>query len=90
MDATIKTTRRKVIDIPDDVFRYLSVKAALQGTNLKKYIEGLLAKDVKDIIKGMDDNEAYRWLSSHEPDGHIKVSGKEKQDFENWLGVKGK
>lgn len=46
MDTTVKATRRKIIDIPEDIFRYLSVKAAMQGTNLKRYIEGLLAKDV--------------------------------------------
>ena len=83
MDTTIKLTKRKVIDIPEDIFRFLSVKAAMQGTNLKRYIESLLAKDVEDMIAGMDDSEAYRWLSKHEPDGHVKVGEKEKQDFEN-------
>ena len=63
MDTTVKATRRKIIDIPEDIFRYLSVKAAMQGTNLKRYIEGLLAKDVEDMLAGMDDNDAYRWLS---------------------------
>ena len=87
MDTTVKATRRKIIDIPEDIFRYLSVKAAMQGTNLKRYIEGLLAKDVEDI---MDDNDAYRWLSKNEPDGHVRVGEKEKQDFENWLGIERK
>ena len=68
MDTTVKATRRKIIDIPEDIFRYLSVKAAMQGTNLKRYIEGLLAKDVEDMLAGMDDNDAYRWLSKNEPD----------------------
>ena len=31
MDTTVKATRRKIIDIPEDIFRYLSVKAAMQG-----------------------------------------------------------
>ena len=87
MDTAIKITKRKVIDIPEDIFRYLSVKAAMQGTNLKKYIEGLLAKDVEDMVAGMDDNEAYQWLSRNEPDGHVRVGEKEKRDFENWLGI---
>ena len=65
MDTTVKATRRKIIDIPEDIFRYLSVKAAMQGTNLKRYIEGLLAKDVEDMLAGMDDNDAYRWLSKN-------------------------
>ena len=87
MDTAIKLTKRKVIDIPEDIFRFLSVKAAMQGTNLKRYIESLLAKDVEDMVAEMDDSEAYRWLSKHEPDGHVKVGEKEKQDFENWLGI---
>ena len=90
MDTTVKATRRKIIDIPEDIFRYLSVKAAMQGTNLKRYIEGLLAKDVEDMLAGMDDNDAYRWLSKNEPDGYVRVGKKEKQDFENWLGIERK
>ena len=90
MDTAIKFTKRKVIDIPEDIFRFLSVKAAMQGTNLKRYIESLLAKDVEDMVTEMDDSEAYRWLSKHEPDGHVKVEKKEKQDFENWLGIERK
>ncbi|WP_277236170.1 hypothetical protein [Phocaeicola salanitronis] len=90
MDTTVKATRRKIIDIPEDIFRYLSVKAAMQSTNLKRYIEGLLAKDVEDMLAGMDDNDAYRWLSKNEPDGHVRVGEKEKQDFENWLGIERK
>lgn len=88
MDTAIKVTKKKVIDIPEDIFRYLSMKAAWQGTNLKKYIEGLLVKDVEDIVANMDDSEAYKWLSEHEPEGHVMVSKAEKHDFENWLGIR--
>ena len=74
MDATIKNTKRKVIDIPDDIFRYLSIKAAAKGMNLKKYIEGLLVKDVESMIENMDDNEAYRLLSkTSRKDLHLLV-----------------
>ncbi len=62
----------------------------MQGTNLKKYIEGLLAKDVEDMVAGMDNNEAYQWLSRNEPDGHVRAGEKEKRDFENWLGIERK
>lgn len=89
MDTTVKATRRKIIDIPEDIFRYLSVKAAMQGTNLKRYIEGLLAKDVEDMLAGMDDNDAYRWLSKNEPDGHVRVGEKEKQDLKTGCVLKG-
>jgi predicted HicB family RNase H-like nuclease len=33
-----------LIDIPEDVFRTLSIKAAAMGINLKKYIEQLLVE----------------------------------------------
>ena len=46
-------------------------------------------KKVIDIPEDniMNDNEAYKWLSEHEPEGHVMVSKAEKQDFENWLGI---
>ena len=47
MDTKLK--KRKLIDIPEDIFRELTLKAALNGQNLKNYIESLLAKDVADI-----------------------------------------
>lgn len=86
METTIKPTKRKVIDIPEDIFRYLSIKAAASGTNLKNYIENLLAKEVEE----MDDSETYAYLSKTRPEGHVMVSDEEKQKFEEWLGVKGK
>jgi len=86
METTIKPTKRKVIDIPEDIFRYLSIKAAASGTNLKNYIENLLAKEVEE----MDDSETYAYLSKTRPEGHVMISDEEKQKFEEWLGVKGK
>lgn len=83
MEAIAKTTKRKVIDIPEDVFRYLSIKAVASGTNLKKYIESLLAENVAD----MDDATTYKYLSDTKPGGHIMVSEKEKNEFEEWLGL---
>ena len=53
--------KRKVIDIPENVFKYLSIKAAANGMNLKKYIENLIAKDVEDI-----DAVSYTHLRAHE------------------------
>lgn len=88
MDVAVK--RRKVIDIPEDVFRFLSIKAAAKGTNLKRYIENLLAEDANRTLANMTDADAYKWLSDNEPDGHIMVGKKEKADFENWLGVRNK
>lgn len=75
--------KRKVIDIPEDVFRYLSVKAAAKGTNLKQYIENLLAKDVEDI----DDSETYRKLLKSESDGAFPASEEEQKEFRKWLSL---
>lgn len=86
MELAVKTCRRKVIDIPEDVFRYLSIKAVAQGTNLKRYIENLLAKDVED----MQDSEVYGWLVKNEPDGLMAVDKKEQAVFEQKLGLKQK
>ena len=33
--TSLTNKKRKIIDIPNDVFRFLSIKAAAQGTNLK-------------------------------------------------------
>lgn len=58
-------SRRKLIDIPDSVFRTLSVKAAAMGLNLKNYIEQLLVDDANEV----DDAEVYRYLSETRPQG---------------------
>lgn len=83
MKATTITKKRKVIDIPEDIFRNLSIKAAANGQNLKKYIENLLAKDVED----MDDSETYAFLSKTRPEGKTLLNSQEKKNFEEWLGV---
>ncbi len=84
METTL--TRKKLIDIPENVFRNLSIKAAANGTNLKKYIENLLIKDASDI----DDNKIYAYLSGTLPDGHKTVNEQDKKEFENWLGINSK
>lgn len=78
-----KGVRRKNIDIPEDTFRFLSIKAAAQGTNLKKYIERILEQDVED----MEDSELYAHLSKTEPEGKIMVDKAEQAEFEKWLGI---
>ena len=90
MEAMIKNRKRKVIDIPNDTFRYLSMKAAAKGTNLKNYIENLLAMDVMDMVGNMNDEDAYKWLSENVPEGHVMADEKEQGEFEEWLGIKRK
>lgn len=74
-------TRRKLIDIPENVFQALNLKAAAMGTNLKKYIEELLIRESED----MDDAEVYKYLVSTRPEGKIMLNAEEKKDFEDWL-----
>ena len=76
-------TRRKLIDIPEDVFETLNLKAAAMGTNMKKYIEDLLIRESED----MDDAELYRYLVATRPEGKIMLSESEKDDFERELGI---
>lgn len=72
---------RKLIDIPEDVFQALSIRAAAVGTNLKKYIEQLLVREMED----MDDAEVYRYLVKTRPEGKVIVSEQEKDEFLQWI-----
>lgn len=56
--------KRKLIDIPEDVFSILSKKAMSQGTNLKKFIEQLLAQEAE---KSEEYCKPYRFSMKREP-----------------------
>lgn len=77
------SSHRKLIDIPEDVFRTLSVKAATMGTSLKKLIEEILIREAED----MDDAEVYKYLVASRPDGKIMLSDAEQEDFERKMGI---
>ena len=83
MNTAAVQTKRKNIDIREDVYRFLSIKAAASGTNLKNYIETLLEKEVED----MNEAATYQYLCDVRPDGDIELSDQEAKDFENWLGL---
>lgn len=68
---------RKLIDIPDDVFGALSIRAASMGLSLKKYIENLLMQEADE----MDDAEVYKYLASNRPDGKVMLNEQEQDDF---------
>lgn len=74
-------TRRKLIDIPEDVFQTLNLKATAMGTNLKKFIEDILVRESED----MDDAEVYKYLVATRPEGKVMLNAEEKKDFEDWL-----
>lgn len=81
MNAKIR--KRKIIDLDENTFKILSIKAAERGTNLKALIETSLNKMAENI----EDSELYSYLVKTVPDGQEIISEKEKNDFENWLDV---
>ncbi len=82
METSVKIpTRRKLIDIPENVFQTLNLKATAMGTNLKKYIEDLLIRESED----MEDAEVYKYLVATRPEGKKMLNTEEKKDFESWL-----
>ena len=83
MNNTAVHTRRKNIDIREDVYRFLSLKAAASGTNLKSYIEALLEQHVQD----MTEPATYQSPCDVRPDGDVVLTEEETKDFENWLGI---
>jgi len=77
------SAKRKLIDIPDDTFRKLSIMAAAEGNSLKAFIENLLITEASFV----NDEEIYRELLQSEPDGKIMASVEEQGAFEKWLKV---
>lgn len=75
------TLKRKLIDLPEETFRNLSIMAAAEGKSLKAYIESLLISEAKL----MSDEDIYRQLVVNEPEGKVKASAEEQQAFEKWL-----
>jgi hypothetical protein len=75
------TRKRKIIDIPDDTFRNLSIMAAAEGKSLKSFIEKLLISEAKLV----SDEDIYRELLKSDSEGKIIASEKEQKSFEKWL-----
>ena len=51
------------------------------GTNLKRYIEQLLIREMED----MEDAEIYKYLVSTRPEGKVMLNEQEQADLESWL-----
>jgi hypothetical protein len=75
------SAKRKLIDIPDDTFRKLSIMAAAEGNSLKAFIENLLIAEASFV----NDEEIYRELLLAEPEGKVMASEEEQNAFEQWL-----
>ena len=73
--------KRKIIDIPEDTFRNLSIMAAAEGTNLKSFIENMLISQAKVI----SDEQIYQELLKTDLEGKMMATGEETREFESWL-----
>lgn len=73
--------KRKIIDIPEDTFRNLSIMAASEGQNLKSFIENLLISQAKVI----SDEDIYQELLKTDMEGKMIATGEETGEFEKWL-----
>jgi hypothetical protein len=78
-----KERKRKIIDLNEDTFKVLSIKAAEEGTNLKALIE----KSLDELAENIRDSQLYSYLLITYPEGKKIVSSKEKEEFESWLGL---
>lgn len=76
-------SHRKLIDIPEDTFRVLSIKAAAMGTNLKKLIEEIIIREAEEL----DDAAVYNYLVSTRPEGKKILNLSEQDEFERRMGL---
>lgn len=83
MNQVTPNSHRKLIDIPDDAFKALSLKATSEGTNLKNYIEKLLI----EIAAELPDAKAYQQLEASRPDGHVMLAAEEQVEFQRRHGI---
>jgi hypothetical protein len=83
---TAITTKRKLIDIPPDVLRVLSIKAAIDGTNVKNLIEHLILTEAHKIETATD-AQIYLNLLKSDPEGKQYLNNEEKLRFETRLGI---
>jgi len=83
---TTMTTKRKLIDIPADTLRALSIKASIEGTNVKNYIEHLLLIEAEKI-ENQTDFKIYKNLLESDPEGKQYLNDAETLDFEKRLGL---
>ncbi|MDR1883740.1 MAG: hypothetical protein LBR26_13290 [Prevotella sp.] len=82
MNTTV-AKKRKVIDLDEQTFKILSIKAATAGTNLKVLIERALSSMAEDT----EDADMYKYLIQTDPDGKKILNKEEQSRFEKWLGI---
>ncbi|KAA6333337.1 hypothetical protein EZS27_018234 [termite gut metagenome] len=75
-----KERQKKLIDLPKDTLKVLSLQAVSQGVSLKKYIEKILEEKVEETYEDL----ILLQLSST-PEANEWLSDAEEQEFDNWL-----
>lgn len=80
----ISSYHRKLIDIPNETFSILSIKAATKGVSLKRLIESILEREANEV----DDAELYRHLVRTQPEGKVMLSESEQNAFEQRFGLR--
>lgn len=83
MNTVSLPRKKKLIELPEDTLKKLSIMAVSEGKSLKSFIENLLISEAKT----MSDEDLYKRLMQTDPEGQENISGQEKDDFENILGV---
>ena len=80
--TTLSPSKRKIINLDETTFKTLSIMAIEEGTNLKNYIEKLLAH----IADSYEDSRLHAKLSKKRPEGNVVLTREEKADFEQCIG----
>jgi NAD(P)H-dependent FMN reductase len=73
-----KERQKKLIDLPKDTMKVLSLQAVSKGVSLKKYIEEILEEKVEETYEDLvllqlsSTPEANEWLSEEETAEYVK------------------
>ncbi|KAA6327874.1 hypothetical protein EZS27_023178 [termite gut metagenome] len=80
MNTIGRERQKKLIDLPKDTMKVLSLQAVSKGVSLKKYIEEILEEKVEETYEDL----VLLQLSST-PEANEWLSDTEEQEFDNWL-----
>lgn len=75
MNTAVTLKTKKLIELPNDVCRRLSIHAASMGTSVKKLIENMVIETVSEY----DEDKIYEWLCRTQPEGAEMIS-EDRQD----------
>lgn len=78
------STTRKLIDLPNNKLKALQLRATTLGVSLKRYMKDVLIQKSEEMLT---DEQLYELMLMMYPDGKEKISDREKDEFEEWLGV---